>query len=76
MLLGATGCGKSTWIDAMFNYIAGVSLVDDYRFKLIHLTDEEKTRLGRQVAYIIFIQLLAAYFVQNKLNLVKYTSIY
>lgn len=48
LLLGATGSGKSTLIDAMFNYIAGVSSMDDYRFKLVHLTEEEKAKLGRQ----------------------------
>ncbi|CAG2220070.1 unnamed protein product [Mytilus edulis] len=48
MLLGATGSGKSTQIDAMFNYIAGVSFVDDYRFELVHLTKEEEAKLGTQ----------------------------
>ncbi|CAC5384559.1 unnamed protein product [Mytilus coruscus] len=48
MLLGATGSGKSTQIDAMFNYIAGVSFVDDYRFELVHLTKEEEDKLGKQ----------------------------
>ncbi|CAG2246120.1 unnamed protein product [Mytilus edulis] len=48
LLLGATGSGKSTLIDAMFNYIAGVSSMDEFRFKLVHLTAEEKAKLGRQ----------------------------
>ncbi|CAG2226130.1 unnamed protein product [Mytilus edulis] len=48
MLLGETGSGKSTLIDALFNYIAGVSLVDDYRFKLVNLTKEEKVKEGKQ----------------------------
>lgn len=48
MLLGATGSGKSTLIDAMFNYIAGVSFVEDYRFKIVNLTKEEEAKSGRQ----------------------------
>ncbi|XP_051781765.1 uncharacterized protein LOC114644948 isoform X18 [Erpetoichthys calabaricus] len=41
MILGATGSGKSTLIDAMVNYILGVQWEDDFRFKLIH---EETSR--------------------------------
>ncbi|XP_063411282.1 uncharacterized protein LOC134694215 [Mytilus trossulus] len=42
LLLGATGTGKSTLIDGLINYIAGVSYNDDYRFSLIHKTKEER----------------------------------
>lgn len=51
MLLGATGSGKSTLLDAMVNYIAGVSLVDDHRFQLVHLTEEEEAKSGKQVTF-------------------------
>ncbi|XP_052079055.1 uncharacterized protein LOC127717427 [Mytilus californianus] len=47
ILIGLMGTGKSTLIDAMINYIAGVSFFDDYRFKLVHLTEEEKTKHER-----------------------------
>ncbi|CAG2234384.1 unnamed protein product [Mytilus edulis] len=42
LLLGQTGSGKSTLIDAMINYIPGVTPADDYRLKLVHLTEAEK----------------------------------
>ncbi|XP_062285548.1 uncharacterized protein LOC133991095 [Scomber scombrus] len=35
MLFGATGSGKSTLINGMINYIAGVEWKDDFRFKLV-----------------------------------------
>ena len=40
LLIGATGSGKSTLVDAMFNHILGVTWDDDFRFKL---TEEDST---------------------------------
>ncbi|XP_078073777.1 uncharacterized protein LOC144496987 isoform X2 [Mustelus asterias] len=44
MVLGATGAGKTTFINGMINYILGVEWEDNFRFKLI---DE---RTGRSQA--------------------------
>lgn len=44
LILGATGTGKSTFIDALFNYLAGVSFRDDFRFTIINKNNEELKR--------------------------------
>ncbi|CAG2190997.1 unnamed protein product [Mytilus edulis] len=48
LLLGGTGTGKSTMVDALINFIAGVSYTDDYRFRLIYKNQEEKERGEKQ----------------------------
>lgn len=53
MLAGATGSGKSTMLDAMMNYITGVSWENDFRFSIVDLPDKEKrTHLKTQVIFI------------------------
>lgn len=49
LLVGATGSGKSTLIDAMINHIVDVSFGDRGRFKIIDLTENEKQKKGKEV---------------------------
>lgn len=44
LILGATGTGKSTFIDALFNYLAGVSFRDNFRFTIINKNNDELKR--------------------------------
>ena len=35
LLVGETGAGKTTWINALFNYMLGVEYEDDFRFMVV-----------------------------------------
>ena len=45
VVLGETGSGKTTVLNAMCNYLLGVKKEDPFRYKVIHETHTDK-RLG------------------------------
>ncbi|XP_070600295.1 uncharacterized protein [Erythrolamprus reginae] len=56
LVMGATGCGKTTLINGMINYILGVQWEDNFRFKLIHETtqrSEAGSRTSEVTAYTV-----------------------
>ncbi|ETE57679.1 hypothetical protein L345_16603, partial [Ophiophagus hannah] len=56
LVMGATGCGKTTLINGMINYILGVQWEDNFRFKLIYETtqrSEAGTRTSEVTAYVV-----------------------
>ena len=48
ILLGESGTGKTTLINAMFNYILGVKWKDDYSLKLIEEGPNSNSKPGRK----------------------------
>ncbi|KAG8148131.1 hypothetical protein E2320_022833, partial [Naja naja] len=56
LVMGATGCGKTTLINGMINYILGVQWEDNFRFKLIHETTQ-RSKVGSRTwevkAYVV-----------------------
>lgn len=51
IVMGASGSGKTTFIDAMFNHMIGVSHESDHRFKIVNLTESERKKLNNQVGF-------------------------
>lgn len=49
LVVGGTGSGKSTFIDAMVNHVVEVSFGDMCRFKVIDLPENEKHKTEQQV---------------------------
>ena len=39
MVLGQTGCGKTTIINSFLNYILGIKIEDNFRYELVHMED-------------------------------------
>ena len=54
MLVGATGSGKTTLINGIFNHILGVKWDDPFRFRLVDETEQVtgKTQAGSQTSWI------------------------
>ncbi|XP_058035267.1 uncharacterized protein LOC131196502 isoform X1 [Ahaetulla prasina] len=56
LVMGETGCGKTTLINGMINYILGVQWEDNFRFKLIHETSQRReagSRTSEVTAYMV-----------------------
>ncbi|CAG0885483.1 unnamed protein product [Darwinula stevensoni] len=52
LLVGATGAGKSTLVNAMLNHIKGVKLEDNYRYELIkEAEDQDKSQTEYITSY-------------------------
>ncbi|KAG8127244.1 hypothetical protein E2320_014172 [Naja naja] len=56
LVMGATGCGKTTLINGMINYILGVQWENNFRFKLSHETpqrSEAGSRTSEVTVYMV-----------------------
>ena len=58
MVVGATGVGKSTWINGMANYVLGVKWQDAFRFKLVNdgTGSQAHSKTKEIIAYTIYRQ--------------------
>jgi GTPase SAR1 family protein len=41
LLLGASGTGKTTFVNGLINYLFGVTFADDFRFSIVAAEDNE-----------------------------------
>ena len=46
LVIGQSGSGKTTWIDAFLNHILGIEFYDKFRYRLV---DETSVHVGDQV---------------------------
>ncbi|XP_070623365.1 uncharacterized protein [Erythrolamprus reginae] len=56
LMMGVKGCGKTTLINGMINYILGVQWEDNFRYKLIHETTQRSkagSRTSEVTAYVV-----------------------
>ena len=58
MVVGATGTGKSSWINGMANYVLGVKWKDPFRFKLVNdmTGNQNHSKTKEIIAYTIYRQ--------------------
>lgn len=61
MIVGATGSGKSTLINAMANYVMGVTWEDPFRFTLVNVETSEESRAGNQVIFLKKMDIIKGY---------------
>lgn len=67
MVLGETGCGKSTFLNSLANYLLGVDVDDQYRYYLIVENDANQTESVTQ--------LITDYYIKDQYSEVVYRLI-
>lgn len=50
LFVGASESGKSTLLDALINYVLNVPYADEFRFKMIDDTSDQKKKVKNQVS--------------------------
>lgn len=53
LVVGPYASGKSSFINAMMNYTAGVSFGDEFRFEMIDQTKFDRRHTGQKVRIVI-----------------------
>ena len=59
LLVGETGSGKTTWINAFINYLFDIKITDDFRFKIIEESnnnDETQSKTQQITIYRLYYQ--------------------
>ena len=54
MVVGQTGCGKTTLLNSFINYLLGIEIDDDFRYEIIHESFGTSQSISQTLEVIVY----------------------